>query len=58
MPRVYFPPRVPIPEGATEEDRRRMFNEYKAELVRLNPGHFNADGTQKTLWQAIKYLFR
>jgi len=57
MARVYTPPLKPIPDGATKEDRQRMFDEHKADLIRLNPNHFNADGTQKTMWQWLKRLF-
>ena len=54
---VRIPPLKPIPEGATEQDRRNLFNEHVAELRRLNPGRFNPDGSVITLWQALKGLF-
>ena len=57
MPKTILPPMRPIPEGATKEDRHRMFDEYKAELIKLNPSHFNADGSQKTVMQWLKGLF-
>ena len=58
MATVYIPKMKPVPDGASDEDRQRMFDEYKADLARLNPGLFNADGTQKTLWQRLKGLFK
>ncbi len=57
MARVIIPEMKKIPDGATDADRLQMFNEHKAELVRLNPGHFNPDGTVKTVWQSIKGVF-
>lgn len=47
---VIIPPMKPIPEGATREDRVRMYDEHVAELRRLNPQHFNADGSLKPMW--------
>ena len=47
----------PIPDGATEQDRLDMFNEYKRRLAKANPHLMNPDGTQKSLWQSIKRLF-
>lgn len=58
MATVNLPKMRPVPEGATDEDRRRMYNEYKAELIKLNPNSFNDDGTVKTVWQRIFGLFR
>jgi len=57
MSYLHIPTLKPIPEGATEEDRLRMFEEYKSELIKFNPRHFNADGTVKTLWQSFMNLF-
>lgn len=44
-----------IPEGATKEDRQRMFQEYRAELIKYNPSHFNPDGSVKSFWQLIRF---
>ena len=40
-----------IPEGATKEDRIKMFNDYKKLLAALNPGHFHANGEHKKWWR-------
>jgi len=37
--------------------RQKMYDHYCAELRRMNPSHFNVDGSQKTLWQWLKGLF-
>lgn len=57
MSSVYLPPLKPIPDGTTKQDRIRMFEESKQELIRLNPTRFNPDGTVKTLWQNLIHLF-
>lgn len=33
-----IPKRKPVPPGATEEDREKMYYDYLRELMRLNPG--------------------
>lgn len=58
MARVIIPPMPPVPEGATQELRDQMREEYKAELMALNPGHFNPDGSLKSPWQMLKGLFK
>jgi hypothetical protein len=58
MPRVILPEMTRVPEGASREVRDRMYEEYKAELMALNPGHFNSDGSLKGPWQMFKDLFR
>lgn len=45
MSRVIIPPLKKIPEGATLEDRQRMYDERVAELKRLNPTLCNAGDT-------------
>jgi len=59
MRRAFLPPRKPIPEGATEEDRKRMFQEYREELRRLNPHMHNPDGSLKddNVWGWLFALF-
>lgn len=44
-----IPPMKKIPEGATLEDRERMYDEHIAELKRLNPKRYNADGSLKSI---------
>lgn len=41
MIKVIIPPLKKIPEGATREDRERMFDEHVSEVKRLNPKHYN-----------------
>ena len=53
-----IPKMKPIPKGATKEDRERMFEEYKAELISLNPGNFNPDGTTKSFFQWLWGLYK
>jgi len=48
----------PIPEGATLEDRERLFKEYRIELARLNPHMYNPDGSMKTTLQWLKGMFK
>ena len=56
MANVIFPKLKPVPQGSTKDDRKRMFDEYRAEMVMLNPSHFNTDGTYKSLWQWLKAI--
>lgn len=49
--RAIIPKMKEIPEGATKADRIRMYDEYMAELRRLNPKHYNADGSLKSTKQ-------
>lgn len=56
MARVYIPNMRKIAEGATNEEREKMFEEYKKELIKLNPSKFNSDGSVKTLWQSFSSL--
>lgn len=44
----------PVPKDATQKDRQRMFDEYKTEMIKMNPERFNADGTMKTIWHLSK----
>lgn len=54
---VVTPRLKPIPEGATKDDRERMHKNYIAELARLNPGHFHANGTRKSVfWRLNGFL--
>jgi len=57
MARIHIPLMKPVPENATVEDRRKMFEEHKAKLIKLNPSCFNTDGTVKTIWQRLTGLF-
>ena len=54
---VYIPEIKKVPEGATKEERIKMFNEYKEDLIRCNPNSFNEDGTVRTFWKVLKYTF-
>ncbi len=53
MRRAYMPPMKPIPEGATKEDRKKLYDEYMQELRELNPHCFNEDGSVKSAWQTF-----
>ena len=57
MTYIYLPKVKEVPEGATIEERKRMFEEYKQELIKYNPNSFNADGSVKTFWQVLKSTF-
>lgn len=48
---VICPPFKPVPPGATEDDRRRMYEDYLAELRRLNPAFYRRDGKPRTIWE-------
>jgi len=56
MARIYLPPLELIPEGATTAERQKMFDEYKAKMIKMNPGRFNDDGTLKTAWELFMGL--
>lgn len=56
MSKLNIPSLKRVPEGATKETRIQMFEDYKSELMRMNPGRFNNDGSIRTIWQAIKEL--
>ena len=56
--RIIIPDLIPVPKGATMEDRTKLYEKYKAKLIELNPHKFNPDGTLKSVWQQIKLLFR
>lgn len=47
-----------VPEGASMATRRAMYDDYCAQLRRLNPHCYNADGSIKTWWQALIGLWR
>lgn len=51
-----IPPMKEVPEGATQEQRDAMYQEYRAELQLRNPRHFNPDGSLKTDWWLIAAL--
>lgn len=53
---ITTPKLKPIPEGATKDVRDKMHKDYVAELIRLNPGHFHADGRRKDVFARIKGL--
>lgn len=55
---VFLPELKPVPTGATLEDREKLLQEYKDELARLNPHLVHPDGTTRSLWQCLRYLFR
>lgn len=57
MGQAYFAPIRPVPENATKEERLKAFEEYKKEMMMLNPQFFNSDGSVKTVWQTLKSLF-
>lgn len=54
---LIVPPFHNIPPDATREDRERMFEEWKAELARSNPHLYHPDGSQRSLWSCLRYLF-
>jgi hypothetical protein len=56
MPKLNIPPLKRVPEGATQTQRVKMYEDYTADLIRMNPGQFNSDGSVKTAWQKFKEL--
>lgn len=58
MANLIIPKMKQIPEGATLEERGIMFEEYREELIRLNPQAFNRDGSVKSIWGSIKDFFK
>ena len=56
---VIFPDHKLIEKTGIENGwtRQQMYDHYCAELRRMNPGHFNANGSQKSVWQWLKRLF-
>jgi hypothetical protein len=56
--RLIIPEMKRYPPGADLATRTKMFEEYKAELARLNPGLVHTDGTPRSLWGCLAYLFR
>jgi hypothetical protein len=50
---VFIPPMKPVPLGASDEDRRRMYEEYCDELRRLNPFYYHSDGSLRRWWQLL-----
>ena len=57
MAYIYLPKLKKVPEGATKEERLRMFEECKKELVSCNPNYFNENGTQKTFLGVLGATF-
>lgn len=53
-----IPPMIPVPEGASDSERLAMFEEYKSELIRINPGIYNEDGSVKTILQRMRAHFK
>lgn len=57
MSYIYLPPIKPVPEGASMEERKRMYEEAKAELIRFNPDYFTKDGKLKAWYEPLIGLF-
>lgn len=57
MADLFIPKMNLVPKGATEEERRRMFDEYNKRLIKFNPGFVYSDGTRKSFFGWIKGLF-
>jgi hypothetical protein len=51
---VIVPELKPIPVDATPEYRQKLYDEYCAELIKLNPQYFNQDGSPKSIWSLIR----
>lgn len=49
MPSVIIPEMPPVPEGATSAERRKMFDEYMADLIEFNPAYLNDDGSSRSV---------
>lgn len=52
--------KIPEPEqlkSLSLEEREALYQEWRAELIRLNPSYFNSDGSIKTFWQLFKDVF-
>ncbi len=58
MARIVLPPMEIIQADTPPKVRQRMYDEYKAQLINLNPSYFNADGTRKGLLDRFKTWFR
>lgn len=54
MAYICLPKMKEVPKGATSETRKKMFEEHKQELIKLNPNSFKSDGTVNTFWQVLK----
>ncbi|MCK4501019.1 hypothetical protein KAU11_11020 [Candidatus Babeliales bacterium] len=53
---IIIPPLKPIPLDATDEERAAMYEEYKQELIDLNPNHLDSDGNTKGIDPAVILL--
>jgi len=59
MAYINLPSMKPVPDDASSETRRQMYEEYEALLRLSNPSHFNSDGTvRRGLFQRIADVFR
>lgn len=54
---LIVPPFHRIPPEATLQDRERMLEEWKAELIRCNPHLYKPDGSTRSLLGWVAYLF-
>ena len=50
---IIIPPKKPVPEGATQELRQKMYQEYCEELRLWNPFYFHSDGTFRKWWEIL-----
>ena len=48
-----LPKMVRVPEGATQVDRVRMFQEHCAKIIKSNSHILNADGSNKSIWRVL-----
>ena len=54
MASAYIPKMIPVPKGATKEEREKLYKDY-VELLRFsNPNSFNSNGTLKSIGQRLK----
>jgi hypothetical protein len=52
-----IPPLKKIPNDATAEQRKKIFEKYCFELRSLNPHLLNFDESRKSFWQWLYNLF-
>lgn len=57
---IIFPDHIAIEKKGEREgwSREQMYEYYCSEMKRMNPGHYNADGTQKSLFGWLVRLFK
>lgn len=43
-------------EGATLEERMVVYEQWRRDMAKANPGYFYPDGTRRGFWKSLLYI--